>query len=172
MAIDTIRNERLGKLEKLREAGMEPYPARTSRTHEIGEFLEQHAALESAGTLVTLAGRVMSMREHGGSLFVDLFDGTKGQCFVQREKLGEVSYDLFVGTVDTGDVVEFVGMAFTTKRGQPSLDVTGWRMLAKSLRPLPDEWFGIKDEDERFRKRYLDILITKDLAERIKRRSA
>ena len=150
---------------------MEPYPARTNRTHSVSQFLENHGTLEKNSEQVMLAGRVMSIREHGGSLFVDIFDGAKGQCFVQREKLGAESYDLFTGTVDTGDVVEFSGLAFTTKRGMPSLDVTGWRMLAKSLRPLPDEWFGIKDEDERFRRRYIDILLTKDLAERIKRRS-
>ncbi|MFZ3044164.1 MAG: lysine--tRNA ligase [Minisyncoccia bacterium] len=169
--LDTVREERLAKIERLKKAGMETYPARTLRTHAVDDFLENHGILEKNSEQITLAGRVLSMREHGGSLFVDIFDGTKGQCFVQREKLGEESYDLFVATVDTGDVIEVSGMAFTTKRGMPSLDATGWRMLTKSLRPLPDEWFGIKDEDERFRKRYLDILLTKDLAERIKRRS-
>lgn len=169
--LDTVRAERLAKIEHLREAGMEAYPARTGRTHAVDDFLENHGTLEKNSEQVTLAGRVLSIREHGGSLFVDIFDGIKGQCFVQREKLGEESYDLFAATVDTGDVIEVSGMAFTTKRGMPSLDATGWHMLAKSLRPLPDEWFGIKDEDERFRKRYLDILLTKDLAERIKRRS-
>jgi lysyl-tRNA synthetase class 2 len=169
--LETVRAERLAKIDRLKEAGMEPYPAHTSRTHTVDLFLENHGILEKNSEQVMLAGRVMSIREHGGSLFVDIFDGTKGQCYVQRDKLGESSYDLFTGTVDTGDVVEFTGLAFMTKRGQPSLDVTGWRMLAKSLRPIPDEWFGIKDEDERFRKRYLDILLTKDLSERIKRRS-
>ncbi len=170
--LDTVRAERLAKIERLKEAGMDPYPARTGRTHPVQEFLAHHEYLAAHDEQVALAGRVLSLREHGGSLFVDIFDGTKGQCFVQRNKLGEGAYDLFVSTVDTGDVVEFSGRAFTTKRGMPSLDVESWRMLAKSLRPLPDEWFGIKDEDERFRKRYLDILLTKDLAERIKRRSA
>ncbi|HVB19701.1 MAG TPA: lysine--tRNA ligase [Candidatus Paceibacterota bacterium] len=169
--LDTVRAERLAKIERLKKAGMEPYPNRTGRTHSIEQFLANHEALEQNGEQVILAGRAMSIREHGGSLFVDIFDGKKGQCFVQRGKLGESSFDLFIGTVDTGDIVEFAGGAFTTKRGMPSLNVTGWRMLAKSLRPLPDEWFGIKDEDERFRKRYLDIVLTKDLAERIKRRS-
>lgn len=169
--LETVRAERLAKIARLKEAGMEAYPARTSRTHTVNEFLENHGALESNNEQVVLAGRVMSLREHGGSLFVDIFDGTKGQSYVQRDKLGESSYDLFTGTVDTGDVIEFTGLAFMTKRAVPSLDVTGWRMLAKSLRPLPDEWFGIKDEDERFRKRYLDILLTKDLADRIRRRS-
>lgn len=169
--LETVRAERLAKIERLKEAGMDSYPARTGRTHSVAEFLENHETLEKNSEQVVLAGRVLSMREHGGSMFVDIFDGEKGQGFLQRDKLGEVSYDLFIDTVDTGDVIEFSGLAFTTKRGQPSLEVTGWRMLAKSLRPLPIEWFGIKDEDERFRKRYLDILLTKDLAERIKRRS-
>lgn len=171
MALEDIRNERLAKINRLEEAGMAAYPARTLRTHTVDDFLENHGTLEANREQITIAGRVLAMREHGGSLFVDLFDGVKGQCFVQREKLGEAAYDLFIRTVDTGDVIEVSGMAFTTKRGMPSLDATGWRMLAKSLLPLPDEWFGIKDEDERFRKRYLDILLTHDLAERIKRRS-
>ncbi len=169
--LETVRAEREAKIARLKEAGMDPYPARTARTHSVDQFLENHGTLEKNSEQVMLAGRVLSIREHGGSLFIDIFDGTKGQCFVQREKLGADSYDLFTATVDTGDVIEVSGLAFTTKRGMPSLDVSGWRMLAKSLRPLPDEWFGIKDEDERFRKRYLDILLTKDLAERIKRRS-
>lgn len=170
--LDTVRAERLAKIERLNEVGIEAYPARTGRTHTVAEFLENHGVLEKNSEQVVLAGRVMSMREHGGSLFVDIFDGTKGQCYLQRDKLGEASFDLFVSTSDTGDILEFSGMAFTTKRGQPSLDVTGWRMLAKSLAPLPDEWYGIKDEDERFRKRYLDLLLSQDLTERFKRRSA
>ena len=170
--LDIVRAERLAKIDRLVEAGMESYPARTLRTHSVDDFLENHGVLETNSEQVVLAGRVLSIREHGGSLFVDIYDGTKAQGFLQRDKLGEELYDLFTGTVDVGDIIEFTGMAFTTKRGMPSLNVSGWRMLAKSLRPLPDEWYGIKDEDERFRKRYLDILLTKDLAERIKRRSA
>lgn len=169
--LETVRAERLAKIARLKDAGMEPYPARSLRTHSVGEFLENHAVLERGAEQATLAGRVMSIREHGGSLFVDIFDGTKGQCFVQRAKLGTAAYELFVATVDTGDIIEVSGLAFTTRRGMPSLDATGWRMLAKSLRPLPDEWFGIKDEDERFRKRYLDLLLSRDLAARVGRRS-
>lgn len=169
--LDTVRAERIAKIDRLKGMGMESYPARTGRTHSIAQFLENHGVLEQGGEQVILAGRVMSMREHGGSLFIDIFDGMKGQCFIQRDKIGESSYDLFVGTVDSGDIIECSGNAFVTKRGMPSLGVTGWRMLAKSLRPFPDEWYGIKDEDERYRKRYLDILLSKDLADRIRRRS-
>ncbi|MDE2173392.1 MAG: lysine--tRNA ligase [Patescibacteria group bacterium] len=169
--LETVRAERIAKIARLKEAGMDAYPARTGRTHTIGQFLENHGVLEKNSEQVALAGRVMSVREHGGSLFIDLFDGTKGQCYVQRDKLGEAPYDLFVGTVDHGDIIEVVGTAFSTKRGMPSLDATGWRMLTKSLRPLPEAWYGIKDEDERYRKRYLDILLSKDLVERFERRS-
>lgn len=169
--LETVRAERLAKIKRLKEAGLEVYPARTKRTHTVRQFLENHETLEKQSEEVVLAGRVMSIREHGGSLFIDLFDGIKGQCYIQRDKLGESAYELFTATVDVGDVIECAGLAFTTKRGMPSLDVSTWRMLAKSLRPLPDEWFGIKDEDERFRKRYLDILLTQDLADRIRRRS-
>lgn len=169
--LDTVRTERLAKIARLKEMGIEAYPTSARRTHSNDQFLENHAVLEKNCEEVMLAGRVMSLREHGGSLFADIFDGTKTQCFLQRDKLGDAEYDLFISTVDTGDIIEISGLAFTTKRGMPSLDATSWRMLAKSLRPLPDEWFGIKDEDERYRKRYLDILLTKDLSERIKRRS-
>ncbi len=170
--LDTVRAERLAKIARMKEEGMEAYPARTGRTHSVKEFLENHETLEKNSEEVALAGRVMSIREHGGSLFLDLFDGTKGQCFLQRDKLGDSVYDLFVATVDIGDIIELSGLAFKTQRGMPSLSVSSWRMLAKSLRPLPDEWYGIKDEDERFRKRYLDILLSKDFPDRIRRRSA
>lgn len=171
--LETVRAERLEKINRLKGAGMEAYPARTRRTHTGAQFLENHATLEKNSEEAILAGRVMSLREHGGSLFVDLFDGTvKVQTYFQKENLAEGVYELFVACVDTSDIIEVGGEAFTTKRGQPSLLANSWRMLAKSLAPVPDQWFGLKDEDERYRKRYLDILLSKDLAGRIRRRSA
>jgi lysyl-tRNA synthetase class 2 len=172
MSLETIRAERVAKLEKLREAGLDPYPASTKRTHTAEQFLSEHAALAASAAPVTLAGRIMSIREHGGSLFVDLFDGTvKVQAYIKKDTLGEAQFDFFMSVVDVSDIIEVTGTAFTTKRETLSLEVSGWCMLAKSLRQVPDEWFGIKDEDERYRKRYLDILLSKDLADRIKRRS-
>ena len=172
MALETLRAERLAKIEKLRAAGMEAYPSTTRRTHTAIEFLANHDRLMQGGEVVVLAGRVMSIREHGGSLFVDLFDGSgKVQCYLKKDELGDSGYDLFVGAVDVSDIIEVAGQAFVTKRGMPSLEAESWRMLAKSLRQVPDEWFGIKDEDERYRKRYLDILLSKELADRFVRRS-
>src|SRR3989344_6047309 len=170
--IETVRAERLKKIERLKGAGMEAYPARTSRTHTVDQFIENHETLLANSEEVVLAGRVMSIREHGGSLFIDIFDGTvKAQVYFKKESLEENRFEQFILLVDTGDIIEVGGVAFTTKRGMPSLLGNNWRMLAKSLAPVPDQWFGIKDEDERFRKRYLDILLTKDLADRIRRRS-
>src|SRR3990167_3698252 len=170
--IETVRAERLTKIERMKEVGMEAYPSRSGRTHSIGQFLENHEILEKNSEEVILVGRVMSIREHGGSLFVDIFDGTvKAQIYFKKENLEENRFEQFILLVDTGDIIEVGGVAFTTKRGMPSLLGNSWRMLAKSLAPVPDQWFGIKDEDERFRKRYLDILLTKDLADRIRRRS-
>jgi lysyl-tRNA synthetase class 2 len=172
MAIEALRAERLAKLERLKEGGIDPYPPRTLRTHTIEAFLANHAALEASAGAATIAGRITSIREHGGSLFVDLVDGTgKAQSYIKEDEIGAEQFALFGKAVDVGDIIEVAGVAFTTKRGMASLEAKSWRMLAKSLLQVPDEWFGLKDEEERYRKRYLDILLSGDIAERIKRRS-
>ncbi len=173
MSLEDIRTERLQKIEALREQGKVPYADRTTRTHTIEEFLANLESLEQSNEPVTLAGRITSIREHGGLIFVDIFDGTaKTQAYVEREALDEATFTNFVALIDNGDIVEFTGMAFKTKRGMPSLRVSSWTLLTKSLLPIPDEWFGLKDEDARFRKRYLDIQLDPEVAARIKRRSA
>ncbi len=172
MALEDIRAERLAKIARLKEVGIDPYPAHTNRSHTIEQFLAVHATLEQDQSVVTIVGRVFSIREHGGSIFADLFDGTsKTQAYLQKDVMGEKEFDVFRDAVDQSDILEVSGVAYTTKRGMASLQVRSWKMLAKSLRPVPDEWFGIKDEDERYRKRYLDILLSKDIADRIRRRS-
>jgi len=173
MALDEIRDNRLEKIARLRESGVNPFPAHTNRTHTGALFLKNHSVLETNNETVTLDRRVMSIREHGGSVFLDIFDGTdRVQGYLKKDNLSEDAFALFANAVDIGDFIECTGMAFTTKRGMPSLLVSSWRMLAKSIRPIPDEWFGIKDEEERYRKRYLDILLSKELANRFRRRSA
>jgi lysyl-tRNA synthetase class 2 len=170
--LDEIRAERLGKIELLKKAGQDPYPAQTIRTHTVEEFLENHTTLSDQNEAVGLAGRILSIRDQGGVMFIDLFDGTgKTQLVLQTGEIEEERLQLFKDTVDMSDVIEAQGEAFTTKRGMKSLQVSTWRMLAKSLQPVPDQWYGLKDEDERYRKRYLDILLSKDLTDRIKRRS-
>jgi len=170
--LDDIRAERLKKIDILKQRGVDPYPAESHRTHENASFLESFDNLASSADIVTIDGRIMAMRDQGGIVFIDIFDGTaRVQVLLKKDDIGEESHTLFMETVDVSDFVEMTGTAFTTRRGMNSLLATSWRMLAKSLHPVPDEWFGIKDEDERYRKRYLDILLTPEMADVVRKRS-
>ncbi|MDP3646148.1 MAG: amino acid--tRNA ligase-related protein, partial [bacterium] len=123
--------------------------------------LEFAAQFDTLGdTVITLGGRVMSLRGQGGIMFADLYDGTaRVQVVVQKAEMDEKLFTLFAGAVDTGDFIEVKGKTYTTKRGEKSLAASEWRMLAKSLMPMPTEHFGVKDEELRLRERYLDILL-------------
>ena len=161
-----IRAERLKKLQILRGAGMEPYPARTARDTSVADFSKEFVE----GNKATLAGRIMSVRGQGGIMFADLYDGTgRTQVVLQADSGADV--ELFEKAVDSGDFAEFSGEAFTTKRGQQSLKVHRWTMLAKSLLPIPDEWFGLKDEEKKLRERDVDILLNAELRAMFERRS-
>ncbi|MCI0597605.1 lysine--tRNA ligase [Candidatus Parcubacteria bacterium] len=170
-ALEKVRSERLGKIELLKKRGMDPYPAECNRTHENKAFLASYDELLHKKETVTLAGRIMSLRVQGGIAFADVYDGTKRvQTLFKKDDLGD-EFDFFLSVVDAGDFIEVTGTPFTTNRGMHSLLASGWRMLAKSLRPIPDEWFGLKDEDERYRKRYLDLLLNPDVADLVRKRS-
>lgn len=165
-SIDEIRSERVKKKKILEERGGEAYAAYTSHEGDaLSIFLEDFDARVEAGAPLTVAGRVMSIREHGGSLFFDLYDGTGSmQAYLKRDDNEEL-FAFFVEVVDRGDFVEVTGTPFITKRGERSLLVSSWKMLTKSLLPIPDEWYGLKDDDERYRKRYLDLLLQEELRE-------
>jgi len=170
MAESDIRAERLRKLQLLRESGRDAYPASSTRTTTAADFLDTFEELESSGKSVTLAGRIMSLRGQGGILFADLFDGSgRVQAVLQADTAEDA--DLFTNTVDGGDFVEVAGTAFKTKRGQPSVQVIRWRMLSKSLLPIPDEWYGLKDEEKKLRERDISILLDADLRAMVERRS-
>ncbi len=170
--LDDIRAERMKKLELLKEAGMDPYPIDSNRTHDGASFLNSFKTLESSGEKVTLTGRIMSLRSQGGIIFADIFDGsTRVQTLIKKDDIGDASFDLFSNAIDASDFIEVTGIAFTTKREVPSLAASTWRILSKSLRPVPDEWFGLKDDDERYRKRYLDILLNPSVADMVRKRS-
>lgn len=169
-SLEELRNDRLKKKAILEEHGIDPYPSLTHRTDTIEKFIDEFSLYEmDAGAgkeSRTLAGRIMSMRGQGGITFCDLFDGTaKTQVFLKADEMNPEQYSLFTETVDVGDFVETTGVAYTTKRGEKSLFVQSWRMLTKSLRPIPDSWYGIVDTEEKLRCRYLDILQDKDTFE-------
>ncbi len=174
-----LKNERLAKSVLLRESGQDPYAINTNRDITISDFINQFNALEKSGSTNTIAGRIMAKRGHGALIFIDLYDGTnlnsknsgRIQVVVKSDEMDETDHKLFVDTIDTGDFVEFTGNALTTKRGASSLLAKKWRILTKSLLPLPKEHFGIKDEDERYRKRYLDMILNEDIAKIVTLRS-
>ncbi len=167
MALEEIRNERMKKLAILRERGTDPYPADTARTHEIGGVLEEFAELLAKAESLTIVGRVMAKREHGGSVFFDIRDGSgQMQCYFKKDAGKRLGFELFLETVDIGDFVEASGMPFETKKQEKTILISAWRMLAKSLLPLPEKWHGLQDTEERFRKRYLDIVMNDEVRAR------
>lgn len=161
---DELMGERRRKRDALVAAEMNPYSAKTAATHTVAAVLQDFATLESAKTQFVIAGRVMALRLHGALAFADIFDGTdRIQVMFTKENVGDVQFDLFVNNIDAGDFVEVTGVAFITKRETKAVQATAWQILTKSLAPMPTEHFGIKDEDTRYRKRYLDILLDENL---------
>lgn len=168
---EELRAVRLEKRKILEDLGINPYPAKSFRTHSLKEAVDYFDKLQDEE--IILAGRIMSQRGQGAILFLDLFDGTsKFQVVIKKDN--EISYiehedqdafQLFKDTVDIGDFIEVSGKVFTTQTGQQSLEVSKWRMLTKAVLPIPDSFYGIKDEDEKFRKRYLDLLLNDETRE-------
>ena len=172
MSESDIRGERLKKLERLQEAGESAFPIATARDTSIEDFLASFDSRAEGGTTTTLAGRVMASRGQGGIMFAPLFDGTgRVQAVFQKAEMDEAVFMRFAETVDVGDFIEVTGTAFTTKRGERSLLVSAWKMLAKSMLPIPDSWFGLKDEEKILRERYLDMLVNPEVRSMVERRS-
>lgn len=165
-SIDEIRHARIKKLELLREKGMNPYPASAKRELSLKETVENFAELESSKASRWIAGRIMSIRGQGKIVFLTLNDGTAlFQGLLKEDVLGTDKFNFWQEVTDIGDFVEVLGTFFVTERGEKTVEVTDWRMLSKSLRPLPEKWHGLQDPEEKLRKRYLDILMTPELKE-------
>lgn len=172
MALDDIRKARLEKLEKLRKAGIDPYPARSLRTHKINEILADFDGLAVKEVEIILAGRVMAKREQGGLAFLDINDDSgQIQLLVKIDKLEDGRYDFFLETIDIGDFIEVGGTLFKTKRSERTLEVHAYKLLTKTLLPLPEKWHGLQDIEERHRKRYLDLIFNQETRVALKTRS-
>jgi lysyl-tRNA synthetase class 2 len=160
---------RLAKLEALREAGGDPYPYRFDRSHTLAEVGAEHATL-AAGTetdvRVAVAGRLMLVRRQGKLTFATLRDRTgELQLFVSRSVLGEAGHEAF-DALDRGDWIGVEGTVMVTRKGELSVKVDRFELLAKALRPLPEKWKGLTDTDTRYRQRYTDLIVN-DEARRV-----
>ncbi|MDP3935020.1 MAG: amino acid--tRNA ligase-related protein, partial [Candidatus Giovannonibacteria bacterium] len=172
-SLEEIRRYRIKKLEALQKAGINPYPAKIFFAILAAENIKKNfRKLVSAKKNIGVAGRILAKREHGGSMFLDIFDGSgKLQAFLGKDKIGEKSYSLFSETIDIGDFIALQGKAFYTKRKEATIEVAEWEILAKSLLPMPEKWHGLQDIEERFRKRYLDLLMNSNVKDRFLFRS-
>jgi lysyl-tRNA synthetase class 2 len=165
-SIDEIRDARIKKLKLLKERDVNPYPAETKREITLVEAVIDFEKLEKDKEVKWIAGRIMSIRGQGAIIFITLNDGTGVfQGLLKKDILGDEKFNFWNEVVDIGDFVEMEGCFFTTNRGEKTLEVKDWNMLSKSLLPLPEKWHGLQDTEERFRKRYLDILMDPEVKE-------
>ncbi|MBI4094885.1 MAG: lysine--tRNA ligase [Candidatus Liptonbacteria bacterium] len=160
--LDDLRNERLGKLKKISEAKIDPFPARVARSFSVGKALEKFAALSGSQKPVALAGRVMSIRDQGGVIFIDVKDES-GQIQGVFKKENLKNFEFLRDVLDRGDFVSVSGPLFKTQKGQESVEVKEFHIAAKSIRPIPTEWYGVEETETRYRQRYLDLLANDEI---------
>jgi lysyl-tRNA synthetase class 2 len=157
---------RMAKLEALQDRGIDAYPVGKAPSHTVAQ------ALETSGDTVTVSGRVLRLRDYGSVLFADLRDwSAEVQLLFDNSRLNEGSTADFTKAIDLGDLVEVTGSMGASKSGTPSLLVDGWRLIGKCLRPLPDKWKGLTDQEARLRTRYVDLAINTESRDLIRARS-
>lgn len=158
-----LQEERKKKRTVLEESGLDAYPIESQSRTPIEVFINSFK--ESNTHTHVLSGRIRALRGHGKAGFADIEDESgKVQLFWDETHTKE--FALLQETLDIGDILEVSGKTYLTKQGQKSLLVERWKFLAKSLSPLPSQWFGLKDTEERFRKRYLDLLLNPEVKDR------
>lgn len=156
------------KMNSLREKGMDPFGKRFDRTHQAQQLIDQYGELEKEeleqqeDIQVTIAGRIMTKRGKGKAGFAHIQDlSGQIQLYVRKDAIGDEAYEIF-GSADLGDIVGVSGTLFKTKVGELSVKVKQFELLTKSLRPLPDKFHGLKDVEQRYRQRYLDLIMSEE----------
>ena len=165
--MEELKSEKQTRAEKLRniiKAGVNPYPSHVKKNSSISD------AKKNKGK-VTIAGKIVSIRSHGKSTFMDVQDESAlMQIYIKFDSVGEEKY-IFLKNFDIGDYIESTGEVFKTKTGEITLAVSNYTLLAKTLLPLPDKWYGLKDTELRYRKRFLDLIINPEVKKNLEIRS-
>jgi lysyl-tRNA synthetase class 2 len=168
-------DERLARLEKLkeiREQNVNPYPSIAKRSHTVAQTLDNFDKFSSQKKMISLAGRLKSIRLHGGSAFANIEDeGGIIQLFFREDHFGAKPFKFFRDLIDLGDFVRVKGTLFTTKTGEKTLEAESLKLLTKTLAPLPEKWHGLSDVEIRYRQRYLDLIANPPVREIFKKRS-
>jgi lysyl-tRNA synthetase class 2 len=167
--VSEAADDRRAKLERLREAGVEPYPHEFPGVSSIADIRASHDGIEAGEELpdakYRVGGRMVQRRGMGGATFIDLIDRSgKLQLHAKRDDLGDESFDRLT-SLDLGDLIGVDGFAFKSRRGELSLRVEGWQLLAKSLRAPPDKFHGLEDVETRYRHRELDLIANEEARE-------
>ncbi len=166
------RQDRLNNLHELKKLGVNPYPAKTKKRLKIIEILDNFKSLKKDKKQLNAVGRLRSIRGHGNLSFAHLDDGSAQiQLAFSKKEIGTESYKNFTKLINIGDFIEITAECFITHKGENSLMVKKWDIIAKAIRPLPEKWHGLKDEEEKLRKRYLDIIFNPDIKEMIRKKA-
>lgn len=169
---EQLYRDRLRKLQELEHLGIDPYPNKSVRTHLIGEAVTRFANLSRTKKQLTLGGRIKAIRGHGKLVFGNLEDGSGGiQFILSQDHVGKQKLNQFLNLFDIGDFLEITGTLTKTKRGEKSLSVVRYRILAKSLRALPEKWHGLQDIETRLRRRYLDMIVNPEVREMFRKKA-
>ncbi len=153
------------KLKRIRDLGINPYPAKTDRNLDI------KSAKKTKDKTVIIAGKIASVRSHGKSTFMDIQDESDlMQAYFKFDNLGEDKYE-FLKNIEIGDYIEVKGENFVTKTGEITIAAKEYKLLNKTLLPVPDKWYGLKDTELRYRKRFLDMIMNPDVKRNIEIRS-
>lgn len=162
---------RIDKMHKIEEHGWKPFGYRFLYTHRAADIAAQFDELSEKETEVKMAGRIMAIRSHGKTCFMDMQDKTgRIQVYVRKDVIGEENYAL-IKLMDIGDTVGITGTAFRTHMGELSIKANSVEMLSKSLRPLPEKWHGLKDVETRYRQRYVDLIVNPEVRDTFVKRS-
>ena len=162
---------RIDKMHKIEEHGWKPFGYRFLYTHRAADIAAQFDELSEKETEVKMAGRIMAIRGHGKTCFMDMQDKTgRIQVYVRKDVIGEENYAL-IKLMDIGDTVGITGTAFPTHMGELSIKANSVEMLSKSLRPLPEKWHGLKDVETRYRQRYVDLIVNPEVRDTFVKRS-
>lgn len=163
----TIKDDRQEKLKEIRKLGINPYPSKISLA---GELMTISGARELMGKTVLIAGRVWSIRGHGGVTFMDLKDSSGQMQLLFQKKLLDEKYKI-ISLLDIGDFIAAKGEIIKTQAGEVTVSVEDFELLTKAVRPIPTKWHGLSDTEERYRKRYLDMLLNPGVRERFMTRT-